>query len=67
MIGDSIEIKIIDIRRGERGDRVRIGISAPQNIAVHRREVYDAIELEKRLIAEVADARESINQAGESL
>ena len=40
MIGDEIEITIIDVR----GDRVRIGIAAPKNISVHRKEIYEAIK-----------------------
>jgi carbon storage regulator len=44
MIGDDIEITVVDIR----GDKVRIGISAPKNIEVHRKEVYEAIQREKR-------------------
>ena len=39
MIGDNIEITVVDIR----GDKVRLGISAPSQIPVHRKEVYDAI------------------------
>jgi len=44
MIGDDIEITIVGIR----GDQVRLGIYAPNNISVHRREVYDAIKREKQ-------------------
>ncbi len=43
MIGDDVEITIVDVR----GDKVRLGIVAPSNISVHRREVYDAIQREK--------------------
>ncbi len=43
MIGDDVEITIVDIR----GDKVRLGITAPKNIPVHRREVYEAIQREK--------------------
>jgi len=43
MIGDDVEITIVDVR----GDKVRLGIAAPKNIPVHRREVYDAIQREK--------------------
>jgi len=51
MIGKDVEIKILDIR----GNRVRLGITAPKTIAVHRKEVYEAIQHEK--IAEKADKR----------
>ncbi|MCA8986875.1 MAG: carbon storage regulator CsrA [Planctomycetaceae bacterium] len=40
MIGDQIKITIVDIR----GDKIRIGIDAPANVAVHREEVYQAIK-----------------------
>ena len=40
MIGDEIVVTIVDIR----GDKVRLGIDAPQDIPVHRQEVYDAIQ-----------------------
>lgn len=39
MIGDDIEVKVVEIR----GGKVRLGISAPRNVSVHRREVYDSI------------------------
>ncbi len=39
VIGDNIVITIVDIR----GDKVRIGIQAPADVAVHRQEVYEAI------------------------
>ncbi|QOJ01785.1 MAG: carbon storage regulator CsrA [Phycisphaeraceae bacterium] len=42
MIGDEIEITIVDIR----GDKVRLGINAPGRITVHRKEVYEAIRRE---------------------
>lgn len=45
MIGDTIEIKIISID----GDQVRIGIEAPRNLDVYRKEIYDAIQEENRL------------------
>ena len=43
MIGDDVEITIADVR----GDKVRLGINAPRNIAVHRKEIYIAIQKEK--------------------
>ena len=42
MIGDEIELTVVDIR----GDKVRLGIKAPPSIPVHRKEIYDAIKRE---------------------
>ncbi len=44
MIGDDVEITIVDVR----GDKVRIGINAPKEVAVHRKEVYEAIRRESQ-------------------
>jgi carbon storage regulator len=44
MIGDDVVVTIVDIR----GDKVRLGIDAPQDIPVHRREVYEAIQRENQ-------------------
>jgi carbon storage regulator len=49
MIGDDIEVTVVDIR----GDKVRLGITAPKEISVHRKEVYDAIKRENRAAAQV--------------
>ncbi len=40
VINDSITVTVIEIR----GDKVRLGIEAPKDVTVHRREVYDAIQ-----------------------
>ena len=50
MVGDNVQITIVDIR----GDKVRLGIVAPAEIPVHRKEVYDAIQRENRKAAEVS-------------
>jgi len=42
IIGDDVEITVIAIR----GDKVSLGIDAPRSVAVHRKEVYDAIKRE---------------------
>ena len=42
IIGEDVVITVIDIR----GDKVRLGIEAPMDIPVHRREVYEAIKRE---------------------
>jgi carbon storage regulator len=40
VIAGNITITVVDIR----GDKVRLGIAAPAEVPVHRREVYDAIK-----------------------
>lgn len=40
VINDDISIVVVEIR----GDKVRLGVEAPKEIPVHRREVYDAIK-----------------------
>ena len=42
MIGSDIEVKVLDLK----DNQVKLGIVAPRNIAVHRREVYEAIQAE---------------------
>ena len=49
MIGDEISLLVVDIR----GDKVRLGIEAPKDVAVHRKEVYEAIQREQALEEEV--------------
>ena len=49
MIGDEVEVTVVDIR----GDKVRLGITAPKEITVHRKEVYEAIKRENRAAAQV--------------
>ena len=39
MIGREISVKVVEIR----GNVVRLGFNAPADVAIHRREVYDAI------------------------
>ena len=39
-LGSNIELVVVEIR----GDKVRLGIVAPDNVPVHRQEVYEAIQ-----------------------
>lgn len=43
VIGEDVEITVVEVR----GGRVRLGIRAPKEVPVHRREVQDAIEAER--------------------
>jgi len=47
VIGDDIEITVVDIR----GDKVRLGINAPRNVTVHRKEIYEAVKRENQAAA----------------
>ncbi len=40
MIGDDIEITVLEVR----GEQVRLGIRAPRTVSVHRKEVFDQIQ-----------------------
>lgn len=57
MIGDDIEVKVLDLRENQ----VKIGIVAPRSIAVHRREVYLAIQAENAQAA-AADKTDDISK-----
>ena len=43
MIGDDIEIFVVEVR----GGKVRLGINAPKQVTVHRKEIYEIILREK--------------------
>ncbi len=50
MVGDQVEISVVDIK----GDQVKLGINAPSQVKVYRREVYSAIQEENRAAAAAA-------------
>lgn len=62
MIGDDVEIIIVDVR----GDKVRLGITAPKCIPVHRREIYDAIQREKKESQEQSEKQEKESPKSEA-
>jgi len=51
VIGDGIEVRVL--RTGRAG--VRLGVTAPSSIAVHRREIYDLIRVENAVAARSPD------------
>jgi len=48
VIGDNIEVVVLDVR----GEQVRIGIKAPKDVTVHRKEIYDQIYDENKTATE---------------
>jgi carbon storage regulator len=57
MIGDGIEISVLAIM----GEKVRIGIQAPRDVPVYRKEVY--LEIQKEQDVGSKDAREEVDAA----
>jgi len=48
IINDHIRVTVVEVR----GDKVRIGIDAPKDVAVHRQEVYEAIQNQRKNASE---------------
>ncbi|MGE5606252.1 MAG: carbon storage regulator CsrA [Bacteroidota bacterium] len=55
MVGDNVKITIVDVK----GDQVKLGITAPREVAVHREEVYREIQKENQL---AANAKANLDQ-----
>ena len=49
VIGEGIEVVVLEVR----GEQVRLGIRAPKNVSVHRKEIYEQIAEENRGASEV--------------
>jgi carbon storage regulator len=63
VIGDNIVVTVVDVR----GDKVRLGIEAPREVSVHRREVYEAIQRENQQASKIHldDARQIGNSSAD--
>jgi len=64
MLGDGIEISVVEVN----GDAVRIGIKAPKELTIYRREIYEAIQEENirasRAALEMAGKLKNIRTSG---
>ena len=60
VINHDITIMVVEIR----GDKVRLGVEAPKEIPVHRREVYDAIRRNEMTTSENMDADSNSTSEG---
>jgi carbon storage regulator len=69
MIGDNIEVSVLSVSR----DKIRLGITAPREVPVFRKEVYISIKEEKQLNADGAkepvegDATKQVEKALDGL
>lgn len=52
VIGDDIEVVVLEVR----GEQVRLGIRAPRNVVVHRKEIYEQIQEENQAASTVNPA-----------
>ena len=67
MIGSEIEITVLEVR----GEQVRLGIRAPRNVTVHRKEVFEQIKQENQSASEtpvevIANLNELLNTVSQS-
>lgn len=51
VIADNIEITVISVT----GDQIKLGIDAPKNISIHRKEIYLQIQEENKASASTSD------------
>lgn len=49
VIGDDIEVVVLEVR----GEQIRLGIKAPRDVVVHRKEIYEQIQEENQAASTV--------------
>jgi len=59
MIGDDVEVMVV----GLEGDQVKIGIEAPRDIPIHRKEVYEEIQQENIAAAQAPGASDETTRS----
>ena len=62
VINDDITIVVVEIR----GDKVRLGVEAPKEVPVHRREVFDAIRRNEAAAGKDNDKADTAQSRGDS-
>ena len=62
VINDDITIVVVEIR----GDKVRLGVEAPKEVPVHRREVFDAIRRNEAAAGKDNDKADAAKSRGDS-
>ncbi len=63
MLGNDIEVTVLEIK----GDQVKIGIKAPKDVPIFRKEIYVQIEEENKKAAEQTADRETIEKTLDTL
>ena len=58
MIGDEVKMTVLEVK----GNQVKLGMNAPKEIAVHREEIYQKIQIEKARGEDFRDGDDSGNQ-----
>jgi len=51
VIGDNVEVVVLGIQ----GEQVKLGFIAPKSVSVHRKEIYEQIQLENQAAAQNID------------
>ena len=59
MIGDRVEVQVLSVA----GEKVRLGITAPEDVSIFRNEVYDRIESETEVGAEDEGTDNAVSRA----